>query len=79
MINVKHHARREIHVYALLLSFSWYVLKIILCFPPGDPLATMSAMKMEMVVNAPISGVVKAVHIEKGMKLAGEDLIMEIE
>ena len=54
-------------------------MKIILCFPPGDPLATMSAMKMEMVVNAPISGVVKAVHIEKGMKLAGEDLIMEIE
>jgi len=45
----------------------------------GDPLATMSAMKMEMVVTAPISGVVKTVHVEKGTKLAGEDLIMEIE
>jgi len=45
----------------------------------GDALATMSAMKMEMVVAAPISGVVKAVHVEKGTKLAGDDLILEIE
>jgi biotin carboxyl carrier protein len=36
-------------------------------------------MKMEMVVNAPISGKVKAVHVEKGTKLEGQDLILEIE
>ncbi len=45
----------------------------------GDKLAILSAMKMEMVVHAPISGVVKSVSVEPGMKLEGEDLLLEIE
>jgi pyruvate carboxylase len=45
----------------------------------GQPVAILSAMKMEMVVNAPISGKVKELYISKGMKLEGEDLLMDIE
>lgn len=45
----------------------------------GQQLAIMSAMKMEMVVQSPISGVIKSVSAEKGMKLEGDDLLMEIE
>lgn len=45
----------------------------------GQPLIVLSAMKMEMVVQAPVAGVVKALSITKGMKLEGEDLILTIE
>lgn len=45
----------------------------------GQPLIVLSAMKMEMVVQAPISGTVKSIIAEKDMKLEGDDLIMEIE
>ena len=45
----------------------------------GQPLAILSAMKMEMVVNSPTSGMVKSVVAEKGMKLSGDDLILDIE
>lgn len=45
----------------------------------GQQLAIVSAMKMEMVVQSPIDGVVKSVNAEKGMKLDGEDLLMVIE
>ncbi|XP_062128742.1 pyruvate carboxylase, mitochondrial-like isoform X2 [Drosophila sulfurigaster albostrigata] len=45
----------------------------------GHPLVVLSAMKMEMVVQSPISGVVKKLEITKGMKLEGDDLIMVIE
>ncbi|XP_034475722.1 pyruvate carboxylase, mitochondrial-like isoform X1 [Drosophila innubila] len=45
----------------------------------GHPLVVLSAMKMEMVVQSPISGVVKKLEITKGMKLEGDDLIMIIE
>ena len=45
----------------------------------GDPLAILSAMKMEMVVKSPVSGVVQSVMAEKGMKLAGDDLLLNIE
>lgn len=45
----------------------------------GQPLAILSAMKMEMVVQAPISGVVKSITAEKGMKLVGDDLLLNIE
>ena len=45
----------------------------------GQPLFIMSAMKMEMVVQAPIAGVVKKITVDKGMKLQGDDLLMEIE
>jgi len=44
-----------------------------------QPLAVISAMKMEMVVQSPLEGVVKSIVAERGMKLEGEDLLMDIE
>ncbi|XGW03860.1 hypothetical protein V3C99_015200 [Haemonchus contortus] len=44
-----------------------------------QPLFVLSAMKMEMVVDAPIAGTVKAVHLAKGDKCAAGDLVVEIE
>ncbi|XP_058838959.1 pyruvate carboxylase, mitochondrial isoform X1 [Topomyia yanbarensis] len=45
----------------------------------GQPLIVLSAMKMEMVVQAPRAGVVKTLDITAGMKLEGEDLILTLE
>ena len=45
----------------------------------GTQLAIMSAMKMEMVVQSPVAGVVKSISAEKGMKLEGDDLLLDIE
>ncbi|XP_033149119.1 pyruvate carboxylase, mitochondrial-like isoform X2 [Drosophila busckii] len=45
----------------------------------GQPLVVLSAMKMEMVVQAPQAGIVKKLEITNGMKLEGDDLIMIIE
>ena len=39
----------------------------------------ISAMKMEMVVAATKDGVVKEVAVMKGMNVAGDDLLVEIE
>lgn len=45
----------------------------------GQPLIVLSAMKMEMVVQSPVTGTVKRVLAEKDMKVEGDDLIMDIE
>lgn len=45
----------------------------------GQPLVVLSAMKMEMVVQAPKAGTIKKVDITNGMKLEGEDLILTME
>lgn len=45
----------------------------------GQPLCVLSAMKMETVVNSPLSGTVKAVHVTPESSLEGDDLILEIE
>ncbi|KAG0427603.1 hypothetical protein HPB47_025355, partial [Ixodes persulcatus] len=45
----------------------------------GDALVVLSAMKMEMVVQAPVAGVVKKIIVTKDMKLHGDDLLLEIE
>lgn len=45
----------------------------------GQPLVVLSAMKMEMVVQAPVAGTVKKLEITNGMKLEGEDLILIFE
>lgn len=45
----------------------------------GQPLVVLSAMKMEMVVQAPKAGVVKKLEINNGMKLEGDDLLMTVE
>ncbi|XP_064604061.1 pyruvate carboxylase, mitochondrial-like [Liolophura sinensis] len=45
----------------------------------GAPIIVLSAMKMEMVVNAPISGKIKNVAVSDGLKVDGDDLLVEIE
>ncbi|KAK2862807.1 hypothetical protein Q5P01_002340 [Channa striata] len=45
----------------------------------GQPLCVLSAMKMETVVNSPMAGVIKAVHVTTDASLEGDDLILEIE
>lgn len=45
----------------------------------GQPLCVLSAMKMETVVNSPVSGTVKAVHVTCDSSLEGDDLILVIE
>ena len=45
----------------------------------GETLAVLSAMKMEMAVKSPMSGVIKSISATQGMKLQGEDLMMDIE
>ncbi|KAM9425996.1 pyruvate carboxylase, mitochondrial-like [Pholidichthys leucotaenia] len=45
----------------------------------GQPLCVLSAMKMETVVNSPMSGTIKAVHVTPDVSLEGDDLILEIE
>ncbi|OCT81661.1 pyruvate carboxylase, mitochondrial [Xenopus laevis] len=45
----------------------------------GQPLCVLSAMKMETLVNSPVSGTVKKVYVKPDMHLEGEDLLLEIE
>lgn len=45
----------------------------------GAPLIVISAMKMEMIVQAPVAGKVKSVDATVGMKLEGDDLLVTIE
>jgi pyruvate carboxylase len=44
----------------------------------GDPLAVLSAMKMEMVISAPVSGKVGAISIKEGDSVDANDLITSI-
>ncbi|KAK4248183.1 hypothetical protein C7999DRAFT_31377 [Corynascus novoguineensis] len=44
----------------------------------GDPLAVLSAMKMEMVISAPHSGVVSQLAVREGDSVDGSDLICRI-
>jgi len=45
----------------------------------GQPLVVLSAMKMEMVVQAPADGRVKAVEVNGGMKVTADDLLVTLE
>uniref|UniRef100_A0A8C7YTU8 Pyruvate carboxylase n=1 Tax=Oryzias sinensis TaxID=183150 RepID=A0A8C7YTU8_9TELE len=45
----------------------------------GQPLCVLSAMKMETVVNSPMAGTIKAIHVSPDASLEGDDLILEIE
>jgi pyruvate carboxylase len=45
----------------------------------GTALVVLSAMKMEMVVQAPVAGIIKSLDIKPNMKLEGDDLLMTIE
>lgn len=43
------------------------------------PLFVLSAMKMEMVVDSPIAGVVKKIYCAPKTRVAAGDLIIEID
>ncbi|CAL8102733.1 unnamed protein product [Calicophoron daubneyi] len=45
----------------------------------GQKLATLSAMKMGVAVAAPMDGKIVKVHVTKGMKVLGDDLLFEIQ
>jgi Pyruvate carboxylase len=45
----------------------------------GAALVVLSAMKMEMVVQAPVQGVVKSIDASVGMRLEGDDLLLTLE
>lgn len=45
----------------------------------GQVVAVLSAMKMEMAVQAPVGGKVRATHIAEGDKVDAEDLLVELE
>lgn len=45
----------------------------------GAPLVVLSAMKMEMIVQAPVAGKVASLEATVGMKLEGEDLLLTLE
>jgi biotin carboxyl carrier protein len=45
----------------------------------GDPLATIEAMKIEMVVRAPCNGRVADISLPIGAEVAANDLLMVIE
>ena len=44
----------------------------------GDPIAVLSAMKMEMVISAPVSGKVGEVLIKEGDSVDASDLITSV-
>ncbi|KAF4631348.1 hypothetical protein G7Y89_g6778 [Cudoniella acicularis] len=44
----------------------------------GDPIAVLSAMKMEMVISAPHAGKVSSIQIKEGDSVGGSDLICKI-
>ncbi|PAA48465.1 hypothetical protein BOX15_Mlig023017g1 [Macrostomum lignano] len=45
----------------------------------GQPLMVVSAMKMELVVTAPIAGRIKTIHVGAGDKVEGNDLLIDME
>lgn len=45
----------------------------------NDPLIVTEAMKMESTIQAPIDGIVKAVHVNKEEQVKGDDLLIEFE
>lgn len=44
----------------------------------GDPVAVLSAMKMEMVISAPVSGKIGEIHIKEGDSVDSGDLITSV-
>lgn len=45
----------------------------------GAPLIVLSAMKMEMVVQAPKAGKVKTIDVSQGIRVEGDDLLVTLE
>ncbi|HID49664.1 MAG TPA: oxaloacetate decarboxylase subunit alpha [Chromatiales bacterium] len=45
----------------------------------GDPILITEAMKMETEIQAPISGIVTAIHVKKGENVTPDEALVEIE
>jgi acetyl-CoA carboxylase biotin carboxyl carrier protein len=45
----------------------------------NDPVATLEAMKMEMPVVAPTTGVVKKINVKAGDEVTADTILMVIE
>ncbi|MDH5573705.1 MAG: pyruvate carboxylase subunit B, partial [Gammaproteobacteria bacterium] len=45
----------------------------------GDPILITEAMKMETEIQAPISGIIKAIHVTKGETVTPDEALIEIE
>ncbi|KAJ2767869.1 hypothetical protein IWQ57_003776, partial [Coemansia nantahalensis] len=45
----------------------------------GAEVAVVEAMKMQNVLRAPRAGVIKAVHVQPGATVAGDDVLVELE
>jgi pyruvate carboxylase subunit B len=45
----------------------------------GDPVIVTEAMKMETELQAPISGVITAVHVAKGDSVNPDEALVEIQ
>jgi biotin carboxyl carrier protein len=46
---------------------------------PRQPLVVLEAMKMETPVVSPYEAVVRAVHVSEGDRVAGGELLLELE
>lgn len=46
---------------------------------PGQPLLVLEAMKMENEIRSPCAGVVRGLHVGVAQKVAGGDLLVEVD
>tara|TARA_B100000809_G_scaffold91758_1_gene90261 strand:+ start:1842 stop:5297 length:3456 start_codon:yes stop_codon:yes gene_type:complete len=60
-------------------SLSSLVVKAGDTIKKNDPLFIIEAMKMESTVTAPFDGVVKTIHLQGGVMVAQDDLVVEFE
>ena len=74
------HRQRAGQVHAQIPGMVTQVLKSVGdSVDEGEPVLIMEAMKMENELKAPVSGVIKAVHVKPGQSVEKGTLIIEIE
>ena len=44
----------------------------------GDRILTLEAMKMKNIINSPLDGIVKEVHVKQGKVVAKNELLVEL-
>lgn len=65
----------DLYIWRVFIELCLHFLQV----EKGQPLCVLSAMKMETVVNSPMAGTIKAIHVTPDASLEGDDLILEIE